>query len=62
MDAYGIVGRTEHEARETLNRRGLILRVTDRDGRACPGSYDLMPERVNVAVVAGTVTEILSRG
>lgn len=57
-----VIGLSEDEAEEALDDRGWTLRVTRRDGEDLPVTMDLRPDRVNVEVVDGEVTEVLDIG
>jgi hypothetical protein len=57
-----VVGLTEDEAEEALEECGWTMRVGRRDGEDLAMTMDFRPERVNVEVTDGEVTEVLSIG
>ena len=57
-----LVGLSETEAAKVAESAGWVLRVTRRDGVDLNVTMDWNLQRVNVAVVKKTVTEILSIG
>lgn len=61
-EAAVLVGLTEAEATAEAEARGWSLRVARLDGEDLALTEDYSPTRVNVAVEAGEVTEIVSIG
>jgi hypothetical protein len=57
-----VVGLPEDDAIAAAEAEGWELRVVNRDGEDLPVTMDLRPNRVNVAVIDGEVTEVLSIG
>ena len=57
-----LVGLTEDEATEAAEALDWEIRVTNIDGEDQAVTMDLRPNRVNVAVVDGEVTEVLNIG
>ncbi|MBA2350022.1 MAG: hypothetical protein H0V81_17235 [Solirubrobacterales bacterium] len=57
-----LAGRTEAAAAARLNREGLGMRVTRRDGEALVVTMDLRCDRVNVAVEDGQVVRVVKVG
>lgn len=57
-----LIGLTVEKAEAYLGDHGLSMRVLREDGVDLPATMDLVPTRVNVAVVDGVVTEVLSTG
>lgn len=57
-----VAGLTVEKAEAVLAERGLSLRIIRIDGVEQPATMDLVPTRVNVAVVDEVVTEVLSTG
>ena len=62
FDATAIVGKSESEAAAAAEEEGCSVRVVERDGRALAVTEDFRPDRVNVVVEDGEVTEIVSLG
>jgi hypothetical protein len=57
-----VVGLTEEDAEVALDECGWIMRVGRRDGEDLVMTMDLRPNRVNVEVTDGEVTDVLSIG
>lgn len=57
-----LVGQTESGAEQAATAEGWGFRVVRRDGEDLPMTMDYRPDRVNVAVEDGVVTEIVSIG
>lgn len=57
-----VVGVTEDEAAKLLAEPGWEMRVVERDGESLAVTMDLRMNRVNVAVVDGVVTAVVSIG
>ena len=57
-----LVGLTEDEAAEAAEALGWEVRVANLDGEDQALTMDLRPNRVNVAVEDGEVTEVLDIG
>lgn len=57
-----LVGLTEDEAAEAADALGWEVRVIRRDGEDLAMTMDLRPNRVNVEVTDGEVTEVLQIG
>ena len=57
-----IVGKTEVDAENTLKREGKKMRVTERDGKPFMVTMDYWPDRINVAIERGKVSQIVSVG
>ena len=55
--AAEFVGLTEQAAQRLAEARSLLYRVQGRDDRCLGGTDDLRPNRVNVVVVRGRVTD-----
>lgn len=62
FDATTIVGRSEVDAAAAAEAEGCSVRVVERDGRSLAVTEDFRPDRINVAVAEGVVTEIVSLG
>ena len=62
FDDQVLIGKSETEAQQYTEDRGLTMRVTKRDGKAYATTMEFKAERVNVAVDKDVVTEILGRG
>lgn len=56
------IGNTVAEVSKEARRTGWLIRVMRKDGENCIGTCDYNPGRLNVAVVDGKITEILSVG
>ena len=56
------IGQSLSAVRAEARRKGWRVRVVFVDGRACIGTCDYVPERINVAVERGVVTEIRGLG
>ena len=56
------IGNTVEQVSEEAKRTGWLVRVMRQDGENCIGTCDLNPGRINVAVVEGKITEIISIG
>jgi hypothetical protein len=57
-----IVGLTVDEATTVLDQQALTIRVVRDDGADLPATADFRPDRVNVAVENGVITEVVSLG
>lgn len=57
-----LVGVEETEATKLAEENGWTMRVVRRDGEDLAATMDYSPSRVNVAVEAGVVTEVISIG
>ena len=55
--ATEFVGLTEQAAQRLAEARSLLYRIQGRDDRCLGGTDDLRPNRVNVVVVRGRVTD-----
>lgn len=55
--ADDIVGKTEHDAEQSVRAAGLQWRVGQRDGESFPLTMDLRPDRITVVVDEGRVTK-----
>lgn len=53
-------GATESEAQQATEQAGLVFRVLSREGEDFPATMDLRPERLNVRIEGGIVTECTS--
>lgn len=53
-------GATEAEAQQATEQAGLVFRVLSREGEEFPATMDLRPERLNVRIEGGVVTECTS--
>ena len=62
VDPAAVIGLTVDEATKVLAGGGLTLRVVREDGVDLIVTEDFSETRVNVAVDAGTVTEVVSIG
>jgi hypothetical protein len=51
-----LAGLTVEEARRQVEARGLHFRVVSEDGTSFPATMDYRIDRVNVHIMAGTVT------
>jgi hypothetical protein len=60
--ADALVGLSQADAEAAATAEGWGLRVVRLDGEDLPATMDFNPQRVNVAVVNGVVTEVLSIG
>jgi hypothetical protein len=61
-DFAEVIGLSEADAKKAFSENGWSMRVTRRDGQGCICTRDYRLDRVNVAVVAGVVTEVRSIG
>jgi len=61
-DASVLVGLAEDEAAKVAEGNGWTVRVAERDGEKLMVTTDWQPNRVNVAVRSGRITEVLSVG
>ena len=57
-----LVGQTESAAEQAATAEGWGFRVVRRNGEDLPMTMDYRPDRVNVAVEDGVVTELVSIG
>lgn len=62
FDATSVVGSTLARAKEAAAEEGCQIRVAVRDGEPLALTQDYRPDRVNVAVEDGEVTEIIDIG
>lgn len=62
MISKALVGQPEHAAATICQVRGLTMRVVFRDGQDLVVTQDHDPNRVNVRVDAGKVTEVNGMG
>lgn len=62
FDATAVVGESLDAASEAAADEGCQIRVAIRDGEGLALTQDFRPDRVNVAVEDGTVTEIVDIG
>jgi len=62
FDANELVGMTTPAAGQKAHSHGCTVRVTRQDGKDLPATLDHRPDRVNVAVEAGKVTEVINVG
>ena len=60
--AEALLGKTEEEARKLVEASCCTLRVMKLNGEELIGTADYVPNRINVAVENGVVTEILGNG
>src|SRR5213080_2551111 len=60
FDANELVGMTPAAAEEKAKGHGCTVRVTRQDGKDLPATLDHRPDRVNVAVENGKVTEVIN--
>lgn len=56
--ADSVVGLTLVEAKKTVEDAGMTLRVTSKDGTMLPATMDYRTDRVNVALVDGSVESV----
>jgi hypothetical protein len=57
-----VVGLSEADAEAAVAECDWILRVTRLDGEDLPATLDLRPNRVNVEITDGEVTDVLNIG
>ncbi len=57
-----LIGMTTEDASAALKKDNMKIRIMRRDGEGGVGTCDYIPERVNVAIVDGKVTEIINLG
>jgi len=56
------IGKLEFEVRQEAEENGWLFRVVCRNGKTVVGTADLVPNRINVVVESGVVTEIRCLG
>lgn len=61
-DALELVGLSEEDFVRDAEARGYIVRVYDRDGESSSVDLDFRPNRLNISVNDGIVTEIYQTG
>ena len=57
-----VVGETLDEATAIAEASAMTIRVVEEDGQMLPATRDLRPNRINVAVADGVVTEVVNLG
>lgn len=62
FDANTLLGNEEKAAQSLAKENGCDMRVTERDGQIFPMTMDFRPNRVNVVVADGKVSEVTGIG
>jgi hypothetical protein len=62
FDESSVVGLSVDEATKVAEGSGWSVRVARQDGEDLALTMDFLPSRLNVAVEAGVITEVLSVG
>jgi hypothetical protein len=56
------IGKTLSEVLLMAESAGWLVRVVKKDEKACVGTRDVKPWRINVCIVGSVVTEVISLG
>ena len=60
--AMTLIGKPYEEAKALAEQRGLVIRRTSINGKACVGTRDWRRDRINVSVVDGQIDGIRGIG
>lgn len=58
IDTSTIIGMSEGQASTFLTAEGIDYRIVERDGESFPVTMDYSPERANLTIQNGVVTEV----
>lgn len=58
MNEKDLIGLSEIDARKIVTDNGFKLRVIRKDGKNYAGTCDLNPNRFNIAIENGIITEV----
>ena len=56
LNTNKLIGLTEEKAAKLIEKNGMKMRITNRDGESFFGTMDARSDRVNVAISKGKVT------
>ena len=58
IDPEILVGMSEEQASAFLTAEGIVYRVVQRDGESYPATKDYNPDRANLTIQSGVVTDV----